>query len=159
MEKNILFLAEIFAEIKKLEPRAKLFIVGDGPDKEAFLQKAAELGIERDIVITGFKNYVNRYYSAMDVMLLPSRFESFGMVLIEAQCSGLKCFTSLEGVPKDAGITELVQYLSLKKSAAEWAAEIVKAKDYDRVDRIEDIADAGFSVEREAERIKGLFGE
>ncbi len=158
-QKNILFLAEIFAEIKKLVPNAKLFIVGDGPEREAFLQKAAELGVESDVVITGFKNDVNRYYSAMDVMLLPSHFESFGMVLIEAQCSGLRCFTSLEGVPKDAGITELVEYLPLKNSAAEWAAEIAKAKDYDRVDRTEDIADAGFSVEREAQRIKGLFGE
>lgn len=48
----------------------------------------------------------------MDIFILPSHFEGLGLVLIEAQASGLPCFAS-DTVPKEADVTGLVEYIEL----------------------------------------------
>ena len=47
----------------------------------------------------GIRSDVNEIMQAMDVFVLPSRFEGLGIVLIEAQAAGLPCVTSKNVVP------------------------------------------------------------
>ena len=46
----------------------------------------------------------NELYQAMDIFVLPSRFEGLPFVLVEAQCAGLHCWTATT-VSKEANIT------------------------------------------------------
>ena len=65
---------------------------------------------------------------AMDVFVFPSQFEGLGIVLIEAQKSGLPCFAS-DQVPSFAKVTNLVKFCSLSAGAEDWAREILKISD------------------------------
>ena len=71
--------------------QVKLEIVGSGPLLEAFQVMACGLGVEEHVEFTGFVEYAqmpDRYASA-DLFVLPSRRESFGLVLAEAMAARL----------------------------------------------------------------------
>ena len=59
----------------------------------------------------------------MDVFVFPSLWEGLGIVVIEAQASGLPCILS-EAIPQDVAITDLVKYYNLNQNPSEWAAAI-----------------------------------
>lgn len=68
------------------------------------------------------------------------------MVLIEAQTSGLMCYTS-ENVSRETDLTGLVHYANLNDGASKWAETILKqAKDYRRVSRIREVTEAGYNI-------------
>ena len=86
---------EILSAFRNLESRAKLLIVGvrEGTDTlDTDLWQYAE---ESDrVTILDFKSDIERYYSAMDVLLLPSYREGFGMVIAEAAAVGTPAIVS-----------------------------------------------------------------
>lgn len=124
-QKNPLFLIDIFCEIKKLDKKAIFLVCGDGDLMPEVKEKA--LGLGKDIVFTGNVLKIEEYYQAMDCFILPSRFEGLGIVLIEAQCSGLPCITSDVVIPKDAKVTELLTFIELKDNPEEWAKKAVSS--------------------------------
>jgi len=88
-QKNTDFLIDIF----KMLPDRKLIMIGDGKDKHAFLEKIDSIGIaDRFIFLRDGK--MNEIYNLADSLLLPSTYESVGLVLVEAQCAGIRCFVS-----------------------------------------------------------------
>ena len=80
-------------------------------------RKVEELGIADKIMFLGARTDMPDLYQAMDLFLLPSLFEGFGIVYAEAQCAGLPCFASKDAVPPVAKITDLLEFVSLQKSA------------------------------------------
>ncbi|MGN1077615.1 MAG: glycosyltransferase family 1 protein [Candidatus Gallimonas sp.] len=127
-QKNQIFLLKIFNALQKIHPNSILLMVGDGPLHQILIDKAKALGIYEKVVFTGVHKHPERYYQAMDIFLLPSLYEGLGMVLIEAQLSGLPCFTSSE-VPKEARILDSTYYLDLELGAEAWAQEIAKKEE------------------------------
>jgi len=88
---------------------AKLIFVGDGGLREHLERLADSLMIRQSVVFTGFQNDVIPFYSAADCLLLPSFFEGFPVVLIEAQANSLPCLVS-NTVTNAAMVTPLVKY-------------------------------------------------
>ncbi len=121
--KNHKFLVDIFNEYKKLHPDSLLLLVGDGEQRENILGKADELGIKKDIVITGLVNDTEKYYNAMDCFVFPSIHEGFPLTLVEAQATKLPCLISSE-VTRASGINENTAFLPLNQSPQSWAIKI-----------------------------------
>ena len=124
-QKNHEFLIDIFNEIHKQNKNAILLLAGDGPLKEEIQNKVKESGLEKNVQFLGQRNDANELYQAMDLFLFPSLYEGLGMVLIEAQCTGLPCVVSTE-VPKNAKISNGVEFIPLSKNAKIWADESIK---------------------------------
>ena len=123
--KNHEFLLEVFAKIKEKNADAQLFLLGDGPRRAEMEAKARELGIDKDVIFAGNKNPVAPYYQAFDAFLFPSRFEGMPGTVVEAQAAGLPCLIS-DSITTQVKVTELVQFLSLEKSASCWADVFLK---------------------------------
>ncbi|MCE5189672.1 MAG: glycosyltransferase family 1 protein [Eubacteriales bacterium] len=123
-QKNQLFLLNAFAEAKKTRGALALVLVGDGQDRPQIEAQISRLGLERDVVLAGFREDVPALLSAFDLFVLPSVFEGLGIVLIEAQASGLSCLAS-DAIPRDTQIADCA-YLSLDDTAA-WANAFVHA--------------------------------
>lgn len=138
--KNQSYLFDIFDEVLKVEPTAKLILVGDGIQREEFEDKIDKLGIKENVILTGLRMDVNEIYSAMDVFVLPSIHEGFPFVLVEAQMNGLRCVVT-ENMSKDVNISGSVIFLQTNIAPFTWAETIIRSQgrlDRDQVQRVID---------------------
>jgi len=94
---------EIFAKIRK-QIRARLLMVGDGPDVGAATGLARTLGLADDVKFLGEQDEVVPVLSAADVFLLPSSEESFGLASLEAMACQVPVVASRVG-----GIPEVIE--------------------------------------------------
>lgn len=96
-------LPEIFYEINK-QKEVDFLVVGDGPLKKEIEQRCKEKNL--NVLFTGKipHDEIPKYMNAMDVMILPSRNEGFGAVVIEAQSCGVPVVGSDNGgIPEAVG--------------------------------------------------------
>lgn len=73
-----------------LSEEYKLLLVGDGELKADLLNKIAENNLSERVIFIGRSNQPEYYYSISDLFCLPSIYEPFGQVLLEATASELK---------------------------------------------------------------------
>jgi glycosyltransferase involved in cell wall biosynthesis len=66
-----------------------LTIVGDGPLKQQLHSLSVELGIDRRVTWKGKISQVGEFYKEVDLFVLPSNYEGFGLVLLEAMSYGV----------------------------------------------------------------------
>ena len=103
--KGVEFLIRSFTIVKEKIPAAKLVIVGNGSER-AYLQNLAyAIGIEADVSFVGRINddELDFMYEMSNVFVLPSMYESFGIVLLEAMSHRKPVVTT-----RIMGVTELV---------------------------------------------------
>ena len=87
-------LIQAFGIFAKKDQEWQLDIVGDGPEKEKFQQLIYENKLEKRITLHPFTNDIQQYYSSASVYVLSSRWEGFGLVLVEAMAHGLPIISS-----------------------------------------------------------------
>lgn len=71
-----------------------LDLVGEGVEEELYRKMIADYGLQERITIHPFTNHIQSYYSNAQVYVLSSRWEGFGLVLIEAMAHGLPIVSS-----------------------------------------------------------------
>lgn len=144
-EKNHAFVLEIFSELKKLNADAKLLMIGDGPLHAQIMKIADQSQNATDIRFMGVRSDIGRLLQAIDIFVLPSLYEGLGIVAIEAQTAGVPCCVS-DSVPKEAGVTSLLQRRPLRDGALAWAKWILSRKDEPRHDTTAEIRQAGYDI-------------
>lgn len=87
-DKGIDCFLEMAARILAVRNDVQFFIVGDGPIRGTLQQRACELGIAPHIVFLGHRDDVRDLMEAMDVFVLPTKREGFGVVFAEAMAMG-----------------------------------------------------------------------
>lgn len=87
-------LIQAFNIFAKKNKEWTLDIVGEGVEEELYKKMIAEYGLEKRITIHPFTNHVQSYYSNAQVYVLSSRWEGFGLVLVEAMAHGLSIVSS-----------------------------------------------------------------
>ena len=100
--KRVADVVRAFAHIAREVP-ARLFLVGDGPDRDHALAVAADLGCADRIEHVGNHEEPQRILADADLCLMASETESFGLVLLEAMSCGVPCATTNVG-----GVREVV---------------------------------------------------
>ena len=100
-----------FAIAARIEPRLRMVLAGEGPLRSSIEALAAELGITDRIVLLGHWTRVPALLRALDVFVLASKFEPYGVALLEAKCAGSAIVaTAVNEIPKllHDGVTGLV---------------------------------------------------
>lgn len=96
-QKNLLTLVHVALRLKNERIRFCMLIVGDGPDLPMLKKEAEDLGIADQIVFVGMQKNVLPFFSAMDVIALPSFTEGLPIVILEAMSLGLPIVASAVG--------------------------------------------------------------
>ena len=156
--KNHLRLLQIFACVKKRVPNAVLLLLGEGELEAQAREKAAQLELSQDVRFMGSRADVSQWYQAFDLFLMPSVWEGLPVVAIEAQTASVPCVLS-DAITTEAGITELITFVSLKESDEIWAQKILDALKNapPRVDRTAQVRNAGYDVAFEARRLQEFY--
>lgn len=92
-----------FAEVLKAYPATQLLVVGDGTLRASMEEQAAQLGCAHHIRFVGRQpqEELSQWYSQMDIVLMPSRSEGFGLTAIEAMAHGCVMVASdVGGLPE-----------------------------------------------------------
>lgn len=123
--RNILFIFDVFSEILKRNTKATLYMVGTGEKEyvENCWSYADKLGIRENIVYQERmeQKYLSEIYSLADFFLLPTEYEIFGMVLLEAMYYRTVVLTTDNG-----GSSTLIEsnrngYILENMKVSEWA--------------------------------------
>jgi glycosyltransferase involved in cell wall biosynthesis len=77
----------VIVEAKSKIPNLHLIIIGTGDQEEKLKEQAKELGISDRVHFLGFRMDIDYIYNCMDVFCLPSTYEGFGLVVVEAMAS------------------------------------------------------------------------
>jgi glycosyltransferase involved in cell wall biosynthesis len=89
-QKNLPLLLGALKELNSQEsPEFNLTIVGSGPLKTELQSLSADLGIEELVTWKGQLQEVLPFYRSLDIFVLPSDYEGFGLVLLEAMSQGI----------------------------------------------------------------------
>src|SRR5437764_512996 len=83
-------------------PGAFALLVGDGPEKSALLERAAAAGVADRLTVTSWRDDARDYLGALDVFVLPSRFEGFPQAVVEAMLAERAVVASDVGSVSDA---------------------------------------------------------
>lgn len=157
--KNPLFLLDVFVEYRKRDTGAFCLYVGSG-DLEEDVQKEAEAQGVRDAVrLVPATSAPERYYSAMDILLVPSLTEGFGLVAVEGQCSGLPVLSST-ALPEDTCCSKWVRRIPLSWGAEKWATEVgnmIRVGRKDRLSAADEIAGTPLDSKEMARQINCLY--
>ena len=124
--KNHEKIISVFKTILDRRPDAALLLVGDGELEMEVRERVLQEGMDGHVIFAGAHKDVERFYQAMDVFFFPSRYEGFGMAMIEAQAGGLSCVAS-DIVPKDTNVDGRCVYLALDAEDSLWADSILGA--------------------------------
>lgn len=158
-QKNHDFLIDIFNEIHKCNKESILLLAGQGPLQEEIKNKVKQLNIDKNVYFLGQRSDVNELYQVFDVFLLPSLYEGLPVVGVEAQATGNLCFLS-DAMTKETKVLDSTRFVSLKKSAEEWAKEILEClKEYKKHDTAKEVSKYGFNIKNEAKKLEDKYND
>ena len=145
--KNQNFLIEIAKEL----PDVTFFFVGEGPDRDILEENSKEL---KNIIFTGKREDVHKFYSAFDIFAFPSLYEGFPIVLVEAQCSGVNIIMNETIDPTTQIVGELCPAMPLDK--AQWVNYIEKAPFKEKQRQLNEHLKR-FDIEENVQNLKEIY--
>lgn len=111
-----------------------------------------EQHIQDNILFLGNRNDVYRLYQAMDVFVLPSRYEGLPVVGVEAQAAGLPCVLS-DKITEETKMKENVIFLNIDDGAKVWSKLVLdegKMERNDSEENGEELINSGFFINERA---------
>ncbi len=151
--KNHSFSIDLFSELIKQNPLAVLLLAGEGDLEEEIKRKIKDKGLDDYVKMLGFRNDIPQLMIASDCLLLPSLWEGFPTVAIEAQAAGLECLCS-NTITKNVIITNKCKLIPL--TIKEWIDECQNVTEH-KDDDCKIVADKGFDIVGAALRIAEIY--
>ena len=88
VQKGVTYLVQCAKRVLAQFPDARFIIVGDGPEHGNLIREANDLGVERNVIFTGYRNDVPLLQSVMDIQVLASLWEAASLTVFEAMAMG-----------------------------------------------------------------------
>ncbi len=124
--KNHKFLLQVMKYIVKDNNDVVLCLVGAGELKSDIQKAIHAMNLNNNVYLLPICKDVYKYYGVFDVLLLPSLYEGFGLVTIEAQYAGVHVIASKGRVPAETQISNYIEFLPLEAGEKVWKEHIMR---------------------------------
>lgn len=165
-QKNHEFMLKVFSKLEPKKNNIFLLLVGDGEKKKTLLDLVDKLKIKNNVIFTGVKKDIGKFFDVSKIFFFPSTYEGFGNVITEAQYMGIPiCGSNIP--PLDESIyKEYHQYRFDPHNIQEATKNLAKIlKDYkskkleqSRI-RATDFVKKNFSIELMEKQLADLYFE
>ena len=155
VQKNHHQMLKIFKDLLSQRPDSVLICIGDGSLHDEIVEEAKNLDIYKFIKFLGNRSDISSLMQGFDCFILPSLYEGFPFVLVEAQTSGLHCIVS-NCVPKECDITGNIDFVSLDSSSnMSWIKTILNESKntLKREKYFQIMKDNGFDINENAKKL------
>lgn len=151
------------AQVITQMPDIQFLIIGEGPERKRIESLINHLGIQKSVLLIGFRSDIEKILPELDILLFPSVQEGLGSTILDAFCCGVPVVASNTG-----GITELIIHMETgwlcpPGDATAFANAIVcLLKDIDMRKRLATAAQEkvqNFSPDRMAEHVLAVYHE
>jgi glycosyltransferase involved in cell wall biosynthesis len=157
-EKGQIYLIGALKYLKDEWKDLKCLFIGEGPSLSKLKKVASESGMDDICIFSGMRKDIELIYPALDLFILPSIREPFGLVLLEAMASGIPVLATDSGGPSEfieSGVNGFLVIPKDSKALAEKITWILSNKEKAGNIAIEGLklVERHFSVRKTAEKI------
>lgn len=164
-QKNHSYIIDVFDDFikkwnsEKRHGTPKLLLVGEGELMPQIKKKAEKKGIRDRVIFYGLSNRVNDLLQAMDVFMMPSNFEGFGIAALEAQASGLDVVCS-DKVPKSVRQIRNVSFLPITQDAIDkWSEALLNVHTANRRDYVDYLKKSGYDIKNTIDHLINIYSQ
>lgn len=163
-QKGHSILLAAMTQIVKEIPDVILIVIGNGPERQNLIEKTAYLQLDKNVLWLGAQsqNKVFECYSIMDIFVMPSLYEGFGLTAAEAMAAGLPVVaSSIEGLSEvvENGVTGVLvpagDSVALSNAILQLLQSPEKAKSYGEKGRIR--VERLFSLQSFGKSMQGIY--
>lgn len=156
-QKNHMFLIKMFNKLIEQKKDAVLLMIGEGPEQRKIKDLVSELNLDDKVIFLGVCSDVNEYMMSMDCFVLPSFFEGFGIVLLEAQAAGLSCVCAKDRIPQNIQLSDKIYEIPLESGVREWSDIVSNLQSNQREGMSLIIKESGFDIREIAEKVQSNY--
>lgn len=158
-QKNQDFIIDILNECNKENKGIKLLFIGDGKDKEKIKEKVRLLNLEEYVFFMDSTLDVYKYYSAFDLLIMPSKFEGLVIVGVESQANGLPTLFS-DTVTKEIKVNDNVEFLDIS-DVSTWKDKILSLAKTNTLKKRKlnrkKLKSAGYDIESQTKNLEKIY--
>ena len=151
--KNHAFSLKVFDAICKKTDNCRLWLVGGGELLNDISEEVKTIGLDDKVTFMGFRHDVPSLLQAADCLLLPSFWEGFPTVVLEAQSADLKCICN-ETITHSIKVTDKCSFIPLDLS--KWVEECLQPLKK-RENTYKCIVKAGYDIGEAAQKLQTYY--
>lgn len=123
-QKGLGYISEILSYLREWNCEYSLKVVGKGPDEEKFHKDIQDSGLTNKVEFIEETKDISQYYANAKLLIVPSKYEGFGLVVTEAMSFGLPVVSFATEGPSEILIDEDCGFLIKKYDTEEFAEKI-----------------------------------
>lgn len=157
-----LLIKSIF-KLKNKYPNIQCYLAGDAyvqSDFKYLNELVKDLNMDKNIYFMGTVNDVSLFLKEIDIFVLPSRYEGFGIAVIEAIASKLKIIVSNIGGPKEIVETIGYGYLFEKDNIDDLSGKIelaIKSNDKFNIEKAYNLASKHYDIKNMVKKLRKIY--
>ncbi len=155
--KNHSFLIDFFNVFHSMYGNSQLWLVGEGELLPEIKHKVRSLNLIDDVKFMGFSSCPEKFMMGMDFFVFPSKSEGLGLVLVEAQTTGLACIVSDAIQPEADMHCGLLKIIKLNDPMDIWIKAVESFMGYTRSDHSYNVVKNGYDIKGVASDLVLLY--
>jgi glycosyltransferase EpsF len=158
--KNPFFSIKVAKEMKRKGINFKMFFVGQGELYDNLKREISSKNLTKEIHLLGLRKDIPQLMAGADVLLMPSLYEGFPVVLVESQSVGVPALIS-DMISSEVDMkVNLIEFESLNRGVSIWVDKLLKLKSQEKLAvklRVHKIAEQGFDIHSSTKLLMNLY--
>jgi glycosyltransferase involved in cell wall biosynthesis len=125
IDKGIDLFVKTALKVHRINPEVNFIVIGDGPERENMENIVREQQLEHRFHFLGFRHDVRKIFNSLDLFLFTSRYDAFGLVIVESLAAGVPVVAMVENSAAPEVLREGVDGLLVNGLDVDAAAECV----------------------------------